>query len=73
MAKYYIKDEILYKFNNLCALDGERIKLIRELHASCIVVYFGVEKTTTNFQRYVYFLKMQEQIAKYIHSYDVLH
>lgn len=68
-TNYFVKDGLLYNFNVLCVLEGERVQLIREAHSSQIYEHFGVGKTMVNLQRYVYWPKMQDQIAKYTRDY----
>lgn len=62
MINLHLKDGILYKFNNLCVHEGERIQLIKEEYTSHIASNFFIGKTLTNLQRYVYWPKMQEQV-----------
>lgn len=49
-----------YKYNALYVHEGERIRLIREVHTSKVIGHFGIGKTIANFQRYVYYSKIQE-------------
>ena len=64
--EYCVKEGLLYKLDKLCVLEGERLQLIREAHTSKIAGHFGVGKIVANLQRYVYWLKLQDQVAKYI-------
>jgi hypothetical protein len=42
------------------------LHLIREAHTSKVAEHFGVGKTISNLQRYVYWPRMQEDVARYI-------
>ncbi len=66
MVDYHVLDESLYRLDKLCVPKGECLQLIREAHTSKVVGHFGVGKTMANLQRYVYWPKMQEQVAKFI-------
>ena len=66
LDEFHLQNGLIYHFNALCVLVGERIGLTREAHTSKIAGHFGVRKTLYNLQRYVYWPKMQDQVAKYI-------
>ena len=66
MVDYHLQDRLLYKMDKLCVPKGERLQLIREAHTSKVAGNFGVEKIVANLQRYVYWPKMQEQVARFI-------
>ena len=63
---YHLEDGFLYRLDKLCVPKGERLQLIREAHTSKVARHFGVGKTVANLQRYVYWPKMQEQVARFI-------
>jgi len=42
---YHIKDQLIYHCGKLCISKTERVKIIRETHASIISGHFGVSKT----------------------------
>jgi hypothetical protein len=48
-------------------------RLIKETHTSKIVGHFGVGKTISNLQSYVYWLRMQEYVAQYIRGCILCH
>jgi len=66
MDDLHLQNGILYHFNALCIPKGERVGLIRDAHPSDIFGHFVVGKIIYDLQRYVYWTKMQEQVAKYI-------
>jgi hypothetical protein len=43
-----------------------RVQLIRKTHTSRVVGHFGVTNIVVNLQRYVYWSKMQEYVAKFV-------
>jgi hypothetical protein len=57
---------LLYKIDKLSVPKGERLQLIREAHASKVAGNFGVGKKISNLQRYMYWLRMKEDVAWYI-------
>jgi hypothetical protein len=65
-ANYYFQNGLLYKLDKLCVPKGERLQFIREAHTSKVIGHFSVGKTVVNLQRYVYWPKMQENVARYI-------
>jgi hypothetical protein len=63
---YHFQNGLLYKLDKLCVPKGERLQLIREAHTSKVAGHFGVGKIVSNLQRYVYWPRMQEDVAQYI-------
>jgi len=63
---YHLQDGLLYRMDKLCVPKGEQLQLIREAHTSKVAGHFGVGKTVANLQRYVYWPKIQEQVARFI-------
>lgn len=63
---YHLQDGLLYMMDKLCVPKGECLHLIREAHSSKVAGHFGVGKIVANLQRYVYWPKMQEQVASFI-------
>lgn len=63
---YHLQDGLLYRLDKLCVPKGENLQLIREAHTSKVAGNFGVGKTVANLQRYVYWPKMKEQVARFI-------
>jgi hypothetical protein len=51
---YHLQNGLLYKLEKPYVPKGERLHIIREAHTSKVVGNFGVEKTFSNLQRYVY-------------------
>jgi hypothetical protein len=54
------------KLDKLCVPKGEILHLIKEAHTSKVVGNFGVGKTIANLRRYMYWPRMQEDVALYI-------
>ena len=63
---YHLQDGLIYRLDKLCVNKGEHLQLIREAHTSKVAGKFGVGKIVANLQRYVYWSKMQEQVARFI-------
>jgi hypothetical protein len=45
------------------------VKLIWEAHYSQVAGHFGIEKTVAVLQKHFYWLKLQQDVGKYIRSY----
>jgi hypothetical protein len=65
-VNYHVHDRLLYHLGKLCIPQGERVHVIREAHSSRVSGHFGVGKTMAQLQRYCYWPRMNETIAKYI-------
>eukprot|EP01018_Ginkgo_biloba_P007942 Gb_36846 [translate_table: standard] len=64
---FHLQEGLLYKDDKLCIPQGEcRVALMREAHTSKVAGHFGVGKTLLNLQRYVYWPRMQVDVAKFI-------
>ena len=57
---------LLYRLGKLCVLKFKQLQLIREAHTSKVVRNFGVGKIVVNFLRYVFWPRMQEDVARFI-------
>jgi hypothetical protein len=57
---------LLYKLDKLCVPKGERLQHIGEARTSKVAGHFGVRKIVVNLQRYVYWFRMQEDVARFI-------
>jgi hypothetical protein len=47
----------------------EKVRLIKEVHTSNFFGHFGVGKIVTNLLRYVYWLKILEEVTRFIRGY----
>lgn len=63
---YHLQDGLLHRLDKLCVPKGKRLQLIKEAHTSKVAGHFGVGKTVANLQRYVYWPKIKEQVARFI-------
>jgi hypothetical protein len=63
---YHFQNGLLYKLDKLCVPKGERLQLIGEAHTSKVAGHFGVGKTISNLQRYMYWPRMQKYVVQYI-------
>jgi hypothetical protein len=57
---------LIYKKDKLCVLKGEILHLIKQAHTLKVVGHFCVGNMVDSLQRYVYWPRMQEDIALYI-------
>jgi hypothetical protein len=51
---YHFNNCLIYNLDKICVLNGEELQLIKENHTSKVVEPFGVGKTISNLQWYVY-------------------
>lgn len=61
-----VHDKLLYHLGKLCIPQGERVKLITEVHTYLIVGYFGLGKIVAQLQRYCYWPCMIENVSQYV-------
>jgi hypothetical protein len=53
---------------HLCVPSSEKVKMIWESHYSRVVGHFGIEKTVEILQKHLYWLKIRQDVGKYIRS-----
>ena len=63
---YHSHDRLLYHLGKLCIAQKERAHVVREAHSSRISGHFEVRKIIEQVQRYCYWPRIYETIAKYI-------
>jgi len=64
-------DELLFHLGNICVPSSEHAKMILEVHYSQVARHFGVEKTMAVLQNYFYWMKLHQDVGKYIRSCTV--
>jgi hypothetical protein len=69
VANFHIQDGLLCRLGYLCVPSRERAKLIWEAHYSRVAGHFGVEKIVAVLQKHFYWLKLRQDVDKYIRSY----
>jgi hypothetical protein len=60
-ADYHLQSMFLYK---LCVPKDEKLQRITEAHTSMVARHFGARKIVAKLQRYVYWPRMQEDVAR---------
>ena len=66
VANFHLQDVLLCHLGHLYVPSSEHTKLIWESHYSWFPTYFGMVKTMAMFQKYFYWLKLQQDVSKYI-------
>jgi hypothetical protein len=67
--EYHLQYGLFYKLEKLCIPRDKRVQLMRESHTSRIIGNFDMTKIVENMQQYVYWLKMQDQVEKFVKGY----
>jgi hypothetical protein len=65
---FHLQDGLLCRLGHICVPSSERAKLIWEAHYSQVAGHFGVEKTVAMLQKHFYWMKLRQQVNKYIRS-----
>jgi hypothetical protein len=68
VPKFHLHDGFLCHLSHLCVPSSEHAKLIWEAHYNRVVRQFGVEKTMIVLQYHFYWLKLRQDVRKYIRS-----
>lgn len=69
VSNFHLYDAIICQLGHIYVLSSQCVKMIWEAHHSQIIGHFGVEKTMAVLQRYFYWLKLHQDVGKYIKSY----
>jgi hypothetical protein len=69
VANFHLQYGLLCHLGHLCVPSREHAKLIWEAHYSRVAGHFGVEKTVAVLQKHFYYLKLRQDVGKYIRSY----
>jgi hypothetical protein len=68
VTNFHLQDGLLCRLGHLCIPSSERAKLIWEAHYSRVAGHFGIEKTMAVLQKHFYWLKLRQDVDKYIRS-----
>jgi hypothetical protein len=63
---FHLQDGLLCHLGHICVPSSERAKLIWETHYSQVAWHFGIEKTVVMLQKHFYWLKLRQEVSKYI-------
>jgi hypothetical protein len=66
--EFHLQDGLLCHLGHLCVPSSEHVKMIWESHYSRVAGHFGVEKIVEVLQKYFYWLKLRQDVSKYIIS-----
>jgi hypothetical protein len=66
---FHLQDGLLCRLGHICVPSSERAKLIWEANYSRVARHFSVEKTVAMLQKHFYWLKLPQEVGKYIRSY----
>jgi hypothetical protein len=65
---FHLQDGLLCHPSHLCVPSSKCAKLIWEVHYSWVAGHFGVDKTVAVLQKHFYWLKLRQDVRKYIGS-----
>jgi hypothetical protein len=65
---FHLQDGLLCHLGHICVPSSERVKLIWEAHYSQVVGHFSIEKTVAMLQKHFYWVKLRQEVNKYIRS-----
>jgi hypothetical protein len=65
---FHIQDRLFCRLGHIYVPSSERAKLIWESHYSQVVGHFDIEKIVAMLQKHFYWLKLQQEVSKYIRS-----
>ena len=68
VANFHLQDGLLCRLGHLYVPSSECMKLILEAHYSRVAGHLGVEKTVAVLQKHFYWLKLRQDVGKYIRS-----
>jgi hypothetical protein len=66
---FHLQDGLLCLLGHIYVPSSERVKMIWEAHYSRVAGHFSVEKTVVMLQKHFYWLKLRQEVNKYIRSY----
>jgi hypothetical protein len=68
VTDFHLRDKLLFHLGHLCVPSSDRAKLIWEAHSSRMAEHFGMENTMAVLHKHFYWLKLQQDVSKYIKS-----
>jgi hypothetical protein len=68
VANFHLQDGLLCRLGHLCVPSSKHMKLICEAHYSRVAGHFGVENTVVVLQKNFYWMKLRQNVGKYIRS-----
>jgi hypothetical protein len=68
VTNFHLHDGLLCHLFHICVPSSERTKLNWESHYSRVVGHFGIKKTVAVLQKHFFWLKLRQDVDKYIRS-----
>jgi hypothetical protein len=68
VSNFHLHDVLLCCLGHICVPSSEHTKLIWEANYSQVEGHFGIEKTVAMLHKHFYWLKLQQDVGKYIRS-----
>jgi hypothetical protein len=65
---FHLQDGFLCCLGHICVASNEQVKLIWETHYSRVERHFGIKSTVVMLHKHFYWLKLQQEVNKYIRS-----
>jgi hypothetical protein len=65
---FHLQDGLLCRLGHICVSSSEQEKLIWEAHYSWVAGHFSIEKTVVMLHKHFYWLKLRQEVNKYIRS-----
>jgi hypothetical protein len=65
---FHFQDGLLCRLGHIYVPSSEQAKLIWESHYSWVAGHFSIEKTVAMLQKHFYWLKLRQEVGKYIRS-----
>jgi hypothetical protein len=65
---FHLHDRFLCCLGHICVPSSERVKIIWEAHYSWVEGHFGIKNIVTMLHKHFYWLKLRQEVSKYIRS-----
>ena len=65
---FHLQDGMLCHLGHICIPSREQAKMIWEAHYSRVEWHFGIKKTVVMLHKHFYWLKLRQEVSKYIRS-----
>jgi len=66
VANFHLQDDLLCHMGHHCIPSSEQVKMIWGSHYSRVARHFDIEKTVVMLQNHFYWLKLRQEVNKYI-------
>jgi hypothetical protein len=69
VTNFHLQDELLCRLGHICVPSSKRLKLIWEAHYNWVEGHFDVKNIVEMLHKHFYWLKLRQEVNKYIRSY----